>query len=136
MGFGNNAENLKGGSRKGRPNKLRKGRAEAISKSGLTPLEYMLSVFRDTQVKQGLRMDAAKAAAPYIHPRLQAITYTDNSDVPMEVIKALLRVSRPELEELVLKALSGVQGLQSIAAPVPKREPVVIEHKANGSAPH
>lgn len=40
---------------------------------GLTPLEYMLSILRDVGQSSEARMDAAKSAAPYIHPRLSAV---------------------------------------------------------------
>ena len=41
--------------------------------SGLTPLDFMLSVMRDEQADTATRLDAARAAAPYVHPRLAAI---------------------------------------------------------------
>ncbi len=67
-----------GGPRPGagrKPNSKNKAtveREKAISESGLTPLEYMLSVLRDDAADEAARMEAAKAAAPYVHPRLQA----------------------------------------------------------------
>lgn len=59
-----------GGRQKGTPNKATKARETAIAESGLTPLEYMLSVMRDLAADEGKRLDAAKAAAPYVHPKL------------------------------------------------------------------
>lgn len=47
--------------------------ADAALAEGLTPLEYMLKILRDESQAQDARMDAAKSAAPYIHPRLAAI---------------------------------------------------------------
>jgi len=43
-----------------------------IAASGLTPLEFMLSVMRDEQADTATRLDAAVKAAPYVHPRLLA----------------------------------------------------------------
>jgi hypothetical protein len=40
---------------------------------GLTPLEYMLAVLRDETVEPERRDEMAKAAAPYLHPRLASI---------------------------------------------------------------
>jgi hypothetical protein len=40
-------------------------RAEAAAE-GITPLEYMLGVLRDETNELSVRMDAAKAAAPYM----------------------------------------------------------------------
>lgn len=47
--------------------------ADAALAEGLTPLEYMLKILRDESQAPDARMDAAKSAAPYIHPRLAAI---------------------------------------------------------------
>jgi hypothetical protein len=47
--------------------------AFAAAASGETPLEYMLRVMRDVTVEHSRRDEMAKAAAPYLHPRLQAI---------------------------------------------------------------
>jgi hypothetical protein len=37
---------------------------------GIMPLDYLLSVMRDANNDQAARVDAAKAAAPYLHPKL------------------------------------------------------------------
>lgn len=64
----------------GNPNGKPKGRvakidAEARAKAheGLTPLDYMLGVLRDEAETDDRRMDAAKAAAPYVHARLSSV---------------------------------------------------------------
>ena len=46
--------------------------ANAVAE-GLTPLEYLTSVYRDPSVDEARRIDAAKAAAPYVHARLAQI---------------------------------------------------------------
>lgn len=60
------------GRRKNGKNKLSQ---EAIAKAneGISPLDYLLSVMRDAGADEGRRLDAAKAAAPYAHPKLQPI---------------------------------------------------------------
>jgi hypothetical protein len=59
--------------------------AEAAVESGITPLEYMLRVMRqqteheDPKIqaqREALAFDAAKAAAPYMHPRLATVEHT------------------------------------------------------------
>ncbi len=65
-----------GGRKKGTPNKATAKKVEEIAASGLTPLDYMLSVLRDERQEDAIRMDAAKAAAPYIHPKLANIEHT------------------------------------------------------------
>lgn len=58
--------------------------AQKAAKEGITPLEFMLKIMRDeacpeeADITQKIafhtaRFEAAKAAAPYIHPRLAAI---------------------------------------------------------------
>jgi hypothetical protein len=44
--------------------------AIAAAAAGETPLEYMLRVMRDETVEPLVRLDMAKAAAPYCHARL------------------------------------------------------------------
>lgn len=61
-----------GGSRKGRPNRATAEKAAAIAASGLTPLDYMLQVMREGE-SEAVRLDAAKSAAPYVHPKLQPV---------------------------------------------------------------
>lgn len=62
-----------GGSRKGIPNKATAAKAAAIAASGLTPLDYMLQVMRDESLEIGERLEAAKSAAPFVHPKLQPV---------------------------------------------------------------
>lgn len=75
--------NGRGGRREGagRPKgsatlKTRQKANEILEDGGLTPLDYMLSVLRDESLAHEDRMDAAKSAAPYIHPRLAATENT------------------------------------------------------------
>lgn len=58
-------------------------KAEKIAASGLTPLEYMLQVLRDKNQDDPIRMDAAKAAAPYIHPKLAQVVHKGDDDNPL-----------------------------------------------------
>jgi hypothetical protein len=41
--------------------------------SGISPLDYMLGILRDVERTPVERMEAAKAAAPYVHARLAHI---------------------------------------------------------------
>lgn len=47
--------------------------ADKAAAEGITPLEYMLKLMRDEEKPEAVRLDAAKSAAPYIHPRLSSI---------------------------------------------------------------
>ena len=65
-----------GGRKKGAANKRTREIADKAAAEGLTPLEYLLRLMRDERQEQAVRLDAAKGAAPYIHPRLQATEAT------------------------------------------------------------
>jgi hypothetical protein len=56
----------------------------AILASGQTPLDYMLSVMRDGSADVARRDDMAKAAAPYVHPKLAAIEHTGKDGGPIQ----------------------------------------------------
>ncbi len=47
--------------------------AERTAETGITPLDFLLSIMRDDTQEQAVRIDVAKAAAPYAHPKLAAI---------------------------------------------------------------
>ena len=82
-----------GGRKKGSVDK-RKREAE-IAASGLTPLDYMLGIVRAETppgleasvaiARETLRFEASKAAAPYCHPRLQAVTLGGDPENPIKV---------------------------------------------------
>ena len=68
--------------------------ADRAAENGITPLEYMLEVMRapseheDVRVmlaREAMRFEAAKAAAPYVHPRLAAIEHTGPNGGPVAV---------------------------------------------------
>jgi len=96
---GNGGKRSGAGRKKGSINKVtakRKQVAAAALDSGITPLDYMLGVMRKpipddadlgVQVAMiGLRFEAAKAAAPYVHPRLAAIEHTGKDGGPMDLV--------------------------------------------------
>lgn len=71
----------------GAANKRTREIADRLADEGVTPLEYMLSVMRDNNAGPERRDEMAKAAAPYIHPRLTAITAPDGrSPARLEVV--------------------------------------------------
>jgi hypothetical protein len=63
-----------GGRKKGSLNKKSILRAQTAENQGLSPLEFLLSMVRDQTKDIAVRLDAAKCAAPYLHPRLQTTT--------------------------------------------------------------
>ena len=67
----------RGGRKKGTPNRASAARERRVQSSGMTPLEYLLNIMRNPKIPRSERTDAAKAAAPYSHPRLAAIAPLD-----------------------------------------------------------
>jgi hypothetical protein len=66
----------RGGRQKGTPNRASAAKADEIAASGMTPLDYLISVMRVETATPPERLEAAAKAAPYVHPRLSAIEYT------------------------------------------------------------
>ena len=62
-----------GGRKKGSRNKKTAVQVAEIEATGETPLQYMLRIMRDERADDALRSDMAKAAAPYVHPKLSNI---------------------------------------------------------------
>lgn len=73
------------GRKKGSPNKKTAELQEAVAKSGITPLEYMLLVLRTSEDPKE-RMVAATAAAPYVHAKLSAVEVSGDPLNPLQVI--------------------------------------------------
>ena len=71
------------GRPKGSRNKKTLEQVKAVEETGKTPLEYLLEIMRDKNRDADQRIDAAKAAAPYIHPRLTATTVSGDEDKPL-----------------------------------------------------
>ena len=69
-----------GGRKKGSKNKVT--REIELARSGMLPLAYMLKVMRDPKAKVERRMEMAKAAAPYIHPRPAPVDKKGNTVPP------------------------------------------------------
>jgi hypothetical protein len=95
---GNSNVTVRGGKRSGAGRKkgtLTKRTQEivaAASVDGITPLEFMLKTLRDPDAKQDKRFEAAIAAAPYMHPKLAAVTHQGDAANPIHhVIKEVRR---------------------------------------------
>ena len=68
------------GSRNRRTIALSQATAEAqqAARTGETPLDFLLRVMRTTKNAMHIRIDAAKAAAPYMHARLSSVELKQN----------------------------------------------------------
>jgi hypothetical protein len=74
----------RGGRRKGTPNRRTLAQKEELENSGLSPLDYMLSVMRDPEASPERRDYNARGAAPYCHRALKAIEHTGEGGGPIE----------------------------------------------------
>lgn len=73
------------GRKRGQKNRKTKLLIEAATKDGITPLEYMMKVMRDENSPLNRRDDMAKAAAPYVHPKLNAISAPNGGPVQVSL---------------------------------------------------
>lgn len=82
------------GRKKGAPNKRTVEAQAAVAASGVTPLEYMLSVMRGAGDER-MRLAAAQAAAPYVHAKLANIEISGKDGGPLEFTQIERRIVRP-----------------------------------------
>lgn len=82
----------RGGARPGagRPKGRRSDKTNAllaeVESSGITPLAYLLGLMRDRDNDLSVRLDAAKSAAPYVHPKLANIENTHVGDAERPIV--------------------------------------------------
>lgn len=107
----------RGGSRSGAgrkagiPNKASVARQKRVAETGQTPLDYMLAVMRDAKAEPGRRDDMAKAAAPYVHPKLASLQHTGRNGGPIQTVD-LTNASDDDLNRLeaIFGPLAGAAG--------------------------
>lgn len=88
-GRGSKPGEHRGGRKAGVSNKRTAEQVEAIKASGMTPLQYLTSVYQDVSADEAKRIDAAKAAAPYCHAKLQPIDPAGDTTQKIAVTGAL-----------------------------------------------
>lgn len=69
------------GRKQGAATKRTREVADKAAAEGITPLEYMLGVMRDEEQTDAVRLDAAKSAAPFVHPKLSSIEAKLDGDI-------------------------------------------------------
>lgn len=100
-----NNSNGRGGRRSGagrKPGALTKKTREIADRAmaeGITPLEFMLNIMRadppetdDARVNleaMAMRFEAAKAAAPYVHPKLAAVELSGGVEVELSIAEQI-----------------------------------------------
>jgi hypothetical protein len=64
----------KRGSRLKNPPRTRSAiTAMEAAAAGLTPVDYLLAIMRNETLDMPVRLEAAKAVAPFVHPRLSSV---------------------------------------------------------------
>ena len=84
-----------GGRQKGTRNRATAEARAVAEATGILPLDYMLSVMRDESLDRATRMDAAKAAAPYLHPKLSPIEAKSSESERSEPTEIRVTFVRP-----------------------------------------
>lgn len=74
------------GRKLGAANKMNQEARAKAAEGGITPLDYMLEVLRDETAEASARMDAAKAAAPYVHAKLASVEHSGKDGSPLQII--------------------------------------------------
>lgn len=74
------------GRKKGAATKVNETARQKAAEGGLMPLDYMLGVMRDEDIPRDVRMDAAKAAAPYVHAKLASVEHSGADGGPLQVV--------------------------------------------------
>ena len=100
-----------GGRKKGTPNKATAKREADIAKTGKTPLQFLIDRMRNRKADMAERIDCAKAAAPYVHPRAATTVNLDAKLNITEVRDVIVDPRDPDHD----------RGLARDAAPRPRR---------------
>ena len=66
-----------------------------------TPLEVMLTIMRDPATEPSMRFEAAKAAAPYVHPRLSQV------DSRVTKVHDVAELTPEQIDRLLAEGLAG-----------------------------
>ncbi|MDA1029761.1 MAG: hypothetical protein O3B41_12015 [Bacteroidetes bacterium] len=75
------------GRKKGVQNKVNAALRQKVMADGILPLEFILSIMRDSKNPDEMRLEAAVKAAPFCHPRLQAIEHSgpEGDGIPQSI---------------------------------------------------
>lgn len=103
---------------------------------GWSPLIHMARVANDSNLPEDVRLDAAKAAAPYFHPKLRPVEANPDELVTLEARIAAARLQAQAdilkqddgaLGDQLLRALARVDVVIASPAPAAPAQPVVID---------
>lgn len=84
------------GRKKGVTDRLPKAATKRVALAafkGDSPLEFLLKVMRDPKQAEEVRIDAAKAALGFVHPRLSNIEHKGDPENPIETVTQIVLVA-------------------------------------------
>ncbi len=64
---------------KNTPNRLERIKERALEDGKILPLDWFMGVLNDPDATDDERTEAAKAGAPFMHPRLEAVAFKDQT---------------------------------------------------------
>ena len=89
--------------------------------SRTNPLEYLLGVMQDDRQKTSIRMQAAIAAAPYVHPKLASVELKGNQEQPLQVksdigqaLAALAELARQQSGQVIELLPSEITDVEAV----------------------
>ncbi len=128
----------RGGRQRGTPNRATASRKAAIAESGMTPLEFVLSVLRDEDAPTRERMWAARVALPFCHAKLRPVAANVNAaGVQVQVVRFTHEQRLAELDTLGVET-DNRRGVREPALPPqipPSQTPPQPPVPALGAAP-
>jgi hypothetical protein len=114
------------GRRRGSRNKTSKSKSLALElrekaqAAGISPLDYLCSIYRDESQPQQVRMAAAEMSLPYLHPKLSMIAVDQRTEVGVISPEEQTRLE----EERRRKALAEIEFAFRERAPIIDNQPV------------
>ncbi len=132
------------GSKDSKPRKItvrtlddvKRVKARAMNEGKILPLDLFMDVLNDPEADHAARMEAAKAAAPYMHPRLQATVFQDQTDKMTHEQRLAELDALGDPPKTINHATQGGSRIKEpapavVAVPVPHETRPI--HRANGN---
>lgn len=120
-----------------KPSKRRslfEARRQIIAQSGLTPLEFLLSVVRDPECHMDYRIDAAKAASPYVHRKMPIAIEGGDPTKPIVFEASVLAVLAPSEKMMLLALMEKMAGALQAKTPQALIESVAVREAESDDA--
>ena len=121
------------GRKKGIQNKLNAALREKLNAGGIAPLEFMLEVMRDAHQDLAVRLEMAKASAPYLHARMAAVEPTGKDEKDATPLRwQVVLVPTPKREALSNESLPSNRPAQLTQGHLLPSAGTIISCEVNG----